>query len=496
MATRKSAPKAQPSTPAAQEVVRTKSKVNQPHPDYAAGHAQWTRCSDAFEGSDAVKGAGVKYLPVLADQKIDDYNAYKMRALFYGATERTVQGLSGAAVAKPFKVELPSAIEYMESKATADELSLQQFTKKIVVELLKVGRCGILADRMPALGDADVSGVHLGLYQAHQILNWRLDPATGKLDRVVLEECFYDADPLDEYKQVERKQWRELRLVNKVYSQILWRKAVDTQGREIDEAFDGTVIAITKRGQALDEIPFSIANAGGVGTAINKPPLLSMVDVNLSHYRNSADLEHGRHFTGLPTPWVSGVTLKPGDKLQIGSATAWVFKDAGAQCGYLEFTGQGLATLEKALETKEKMMAVLGARLLDNQKAVAEAEGTLRIRNMSDTFTLAGVNIAAADALCAVLDFAAHWEGVEESAETLIEPNTSFTDTTLSAQDLTALLGAFNAGAISLETFLWNLERGERLPPGIDAESEAAKIEESKDKSPSSLPLLSPTSQE
>jgi hypothetical protein len=66
--------------------------VNTCHPQYSAHEHQWKRCRDAVDGSDAVKAAGSQYLPGLSAQSTEEYEAYKMRALWYGASARTIQG--------------------------------------------------------------------------------------------------------------------------------------------------------------------------------------------------------------------------------------------------------------------------------------------------------------------------------------------------------------------------------------------------------------------
>src|SRR5206468_661127 len=133
-------------------------------------------------------------------------------------------------------------------------------------------------------------------------------------------------------------------------------------------------------------IPFTFVGATSLSPNVDKPPLLDLVEVNLSHYRSSADLEHGRHYTALPTPWVSG--MRPDSNLRIGAGVAWVLEDPTAKAGMLEFTGQGLQALEKALESKEKQMAVLGARLLEMQPRLQETAEAVRLRHNGDAATL------------------------------------------------------------------------------------------------------------
>lgn len=45
---------------------------------------------------------------------------------------------------------------------------------------------------------------------------------------------------------------------------------------------------------------------------------------------------------------------------------------AQPKAGFLEFTGQGLMTFERAMDRDERLMAFLGSRLLENNKKVGE----------------------------------------------------------------------------------------------------------------------------
>ena len=60
------------------------------HPEYAAAPMAWSRARDVLAGEDAVKAAGVKYLPRMDLQSDEEYAAYKARASFFGATARTL----------------------------------------------------------------------------------------------------------------------------------------------------------------------------------------------------------------------------------------------------------------------------------------------------------------------------------------------------------------------------------------------------------------------
>jgi hypothetical protein len=69
----------------------------------------------------------------------------------------------------------------------------------------------------------------------------------------------------------------------------------------------------------------------------------------------------------------------------------------------------------------------------------------------------------------------AEWEGVSGDIE--VELNTDFVDTKILPQELTALMGAWQSGAISHETFLHNMKKGEILPVGVTVEDEKDRID-------------------
>jgi len=69
----------------------------------------------------------------------------------------------------------------------------------------------------------------------------------------------------------------------------------------------------------------------------------------------------------------------------------------------------------------------------------------------------------------------AEWDGI--TGDISVKLNTDFVDTKINAQDMTSLMGAWQSGAISHETFLFNMKRGEILDPDTSIEDERDRIE-------------------
>src|SRR5438876_11691012 len=79
-------------------------------------------------------------------------------------------------------------------------------------------------------------------------------------------------------------------------------------------------------------------------------------------------------------------------QLRIGSTTAWVTDTLGATAGYLEFKGDGLMTFERALDRVERLLTVLGSRLLESQKRVSESAAALSIRQAGESSIIASIS--------------------------------------------------------------------------------------------------------
>jgi hypothetical protein len=228
------------------------------------------------------------------------------------------------------------------------------------------------------------------------------------------------------------------------------------------------------RGAPMRFIPFTILGANSCDSDVQKPPLLDLVDTNLAHYRNSADYEHGLHFTGLPTPYVAGVQLDDGQALSVGSLTAWVFPDPSAKAEYLEFKGDGLGTLRDAMKDKEQRMAVLGARMLVDDRRTQEAYVTAELRTANERSVLASIARSASDAIKRSLNWMAAWVGAPQNVEFAL--NSDYGATKMQPQMLTAIVGAYQSDVMPLSVLFDNLQRGELVRRDMTFEQYEAEL--------------------
>jgi hypothetical protein len=431
--------------------------VNSKHPIYSSRLAQWKKCRDVFEGSDAVKDAGTDYLPKPSGQDRHEYDGYKKRAMFYGAYARTIEGFIGSIARKPARLDAPEVFKELCEDVTATGISLGEYIKVLASEVIITGRVGVLADF-----DNHLNRPFTTYYKSEQIINWFGDGS------IVIEEKVYEQDPQDRFKVREVVQYRLLSLEDGIYTVTVYRKS---EGISRDDYFIYEQTTPNIRGVAFNYIPFFFLSKTGSTPVIEKPPLYDLAEVVLSHYRTSADLEHGRHFTALPTLYISG--MMQGEEVKVGGGAAIVLADPQAKVGYAEFSGQGLASLDKGLEQKEHQMAILGASLFGSKGGVEAAE-TARIRTSGESSLLSSVVSSIEEALEKVLQIMADWMGVNYEID--LDINRDFVGERITAPEIMALVTAYNSGVLTLEAFLHNLQDGDVLPPELDIDEQAAEL--------------------
>ncbi|KDD63311.1 hypothetical protein L536_2173, partial [Bordetella bronchiseptica SO10328] len=161
--------------------------VDSKHPLWLANQPRWERCRTALQGQDAVHAAGEKYLPKLAGQDKAEYDAYKGRAMFYGATARTEEALIGMVFRKEPTVTLPAALQPMIEDADLAGTPVDTFIENVTKEVIDVTRVGVLVDYPVAsgefmtVGQAQAAGMrpYLATYKAEAIINWRTARVRG-----------------------------------------------------------------------------------------------------------------------------------------------------------------------------------------------------------------------------------------------------------------------------------------------------------------------------
>lgn len=474
----------------------TRSNVDFVRPELTAMYSKYDKVEDCCQGAEAVKARGYAYLPHPDPKDVNAvarYADYLLRATFYNATRHTLEGLGGQVFMRDPIIDLPTACKILEKDCDGTGTSLLQFAKKSVDEVLKFGRGGILADfpntegRSTSRQDILNGTVRptLTLYHPKDIRNWRTKSVRGKiyLTLIVLAERYTAED--DGFKSEEKEQFRVLRLdlpdVGKPRATVqIYRE--DTEAVELP-ILDG-------KGNPLEELPFTFIGAKTNNSDVDYPPLYDLADINLAHYRNSADYEESVFIIGQPTPWASGLTqdwvenvLK--GELRIGSRAVIPLPENGA-CGLMQAEANTLAF--EAMKHKEDQMVALGARLVQELQVQKTATQSNHDKS-TETSILSTVADNVSEAIKYGLEWCAIFTGEvtqdkdARSKAVKFDINTEFDIVRMDANEQNALIKLWqaegltdtefrdrlrSAGLATEEDTAWKSERDEKMTQAID----------------------------
>lgn len=448
------------------------AKVQFIRPELAKVIEDYQKIDDCMGGPARIKAAGTVYLPKPDPTDTSDganrrYDNYKKRAVFYGVVAGTLNGLTGQVFQREPVSEIQNELDPIEADATGAGVTLRQLAKRNLALNLTKGRAGVFVD-YPDTEGTTVADIQSGrirptieVIEPQHVINWRTykDGALTKYSLVVIAEQWPFADDGFEIKYA--CQFRVLELTDAGYYRVsIWREennptAWDGHGSISDhkefkpaEAYYPT----GPDGEAIKEIPFMFTGPENNDAGVDLPPFAALVELNLSHYRNSADYEEACFVMGQPTFWASGLTeawyndvLK--GQLRFGSYGG-IPLPPNAAVGLLQMAPNTLP--KEAMEMKERQMVAIGAKLVE-QKTVQRTATEASQDKASETSFLA----AAADNTSAAMEWALKWCGffmdMGEPGDIELEYklNTNFAMMNLSAADRAELIKEWQAGAVT-----------------------------------------------
>lgn len=444
----------------------------------------WTAHADArIKVRDLMSGreAALDYIRPLPGHEAVTEKRFKEGAYYLPVTARTAEAFGGLVFGKtPTRTNLAPLNVYL-GDVTGSGQDIDRFAEQGFDGILSTGAVMVLVDYPDApegvtKADAEAQGVRpaLKLYDATDILAARTHKvgAALRLSHVRVHEQVEERDETDEFKLNVVKQVRVLDLDDiGLYRQRVFR-LIDSQWIQF-----GDTIEPKRQNARLDVIPAFFSNPRDGEPNPAKPPLDDIADISVAHLNNSAALEWALLWTANPTPVFKGLHIAEGETVRLGSSEG-IAVSADGDAKFMEFTGSGLSELRLALEAKRKDAALMGARMLLESGRAAIAAETARIERAGETSVVSGIANSLSDCLTKALTFMADWAGVS-SQGIQYWLNTDLNPAGLSAQELTALLAAWQSGAITLEDLFENLQRAEIVDPAksFDDHKEALEAE-------------------
>lgn len=457
----------------------------QTHPEYGFWRYSWQVMRDTIMGEIAVKEAGSTYLPRMEAQERNEYAAFLDRAYFYNMTQRTSNGLVGTIFRREPKVKnLPKQYEAELKIIGKDGTSLNTFIRDTANQIFDVGRVGVLLD----LDTTGQGTPFLVNYIAENILDWSVVERNGRyvLKEVLLREIEEDRETVAPTLRTSslryKALYRKLRLDDDgVYRQYIYRTKFFNLSLVVDE--EPEVITPLRLGVPFDFIPFVFFGSLSNNPQVEKPPLLDIALMNLSHYRSVAQLEHGRFYTALPVYYahISNSNDKGGDYV-VGPNVVWEV-EGDKSPGIIEFNGQGLMYLERALEEKEANISAMGGRMLGTKStAVAESDNLVKVKEKNEMSLLLNVVTVLNEGFTKLLNWWLFWQN-EDNLTASVEVNKDFLFAQIDAREFRAFTMMYQDGIIPIDVLFDILQKTDIIPDGLSLE-EFKKMLDSGDQFP------------
>ncbi|UYE91993.1 portal protein [Klebsiella phage vB_KmiS-Kmi2C] len=435
---------------------------------------------DCLSGSETVKERGKQYLPMpnptnQSPENIARYEQYLKRAVFYNVTRRTLIGLVGQVFNREPIVNLPVEMEPIINNATGGGVTLNQLSKKSLSMTLAYSRSGIFVDYPTTEEGATVEDLKDGgirptinVYSPLEIINWRIVEmgAEERLSLVVLAEsfCYFD----DGFERKDAPQFRVLYLDKEGnYNIDIYREANSYTDYKEDKKYDNTQFKLHTSlkprgpdGKPLKFIPFMFVGSENNDSNPDNPNFYDLADLNIAHYRNSADYEESCFIVGQPTPVVTGLTQTWYEdvldkKINFGSIGG---VPLGENMDLKLVQAVPNTMIKEAMEIKERQMVALGAKLVE-QKQVQRTAFEAKVENIGENSTLGTVTKNVNEAIMWALEQCAMYMNIKLSDKNEYVLNTDFDISKTTPEERNQIIDSWVKGAISWSEMRVGLRR-------------------------------------
>lgn len=422
------------------------------HRQYQAYAGQWQKIRHALAGDLKT------YLRDVGQNEPDKVygrarqQEYEDGAICFNFTKRTLSGMVGSVMRKDPEQIIPRELEYLLTNCDGSGVGLWQHAQDTLMEIDSIGRGGLLVDA-PETGAATAAEQNEGLlnpviafYTAENIINWRMK-RFGSVNRVVmivLREVWEYFESDDEFVVKYGEQYRVLDLdENGNYRQRLYKfKAEGGDAEPVETIYPEL------GDQLKGKIPFTFIGASNNDSTIDDAPLLALAELNIGHFRNSADNEESSFVVGQPTLFISPGTdmsleqFKEANPngVKMGSRTGHNI-GAGGSAALIQADPNNLA--KENMLNKEQQAIQIGAQLITpTQQITAESA---RLQRGADTSVMATIARNVSQAYMDALKWVAAMMNLGDQ-EIEFKLNMEFFLQPMTAQDRAAWMADINAG--------------------------------------------------
>jgi hypothetical protein len=456
------------------------SDIATPCRAYAESVEAWDMADDLCGGTQRMREAGSKYLPRRKKEADEDFKFRQSLAFLYPGFASAIGDLTS----RPFEREVtligagPDA-ERIAADVDRAGTDITEHASDRFVSGLKYGVSHVLVEMA---GDGEQSRAdelqgkarpYFVAIHPKNLLGARF--ADQRLVGIRFRTFTDEPDGEFGEKLVERVVVWELQ----PEGWILVRRWVKADAASAAKGEGGWIEEQQKQARParpFAQIPMDTVWFGEPNGIAARTPLYDLAWKNLEHFQARARHRYSLEFSAAGLLWISGMAQKELEAqggVSIGGAHALTISNADGKVGVAESTGASLASSKDDCDGLMREMRSLGQRHLE-ERSTATATGE-RVDESRATSNVKRWIRLLESGMRRCFGWAAQWQGQELPESFGVQIFSDFSPLTDRSTD--ALRDAFAQGALSLETYLREMQRRGIVAADLDIEEEVERIE-------------------
>ena len=429
---------------------------------------------DICDGTSAIREKASVYLPQFPLEHADDYKARVASATVLNVTKKTVDTMCGLALAGGVKLgeDVPASFSAIIENVDNQGNHLDVFARNAFEESFDGWACIVVDSPNTTagdLGERQAKGLkpYWRLYEAEDVINWdyAINPTNKAMELclLVLREC--ESVPAGKFLRSKQIRYRAFFLTNGVVSWELYEE-VKNEKKETEYI----LIDNGMYGPKITSIP-----AAFIGEPGDEPPLIDLAYMNVKHVQKTSDYDTIIHKTCVPIPYTTGIDAAEFGKVtQVGSSM-FHLPDVACKMGFAEVSGNSIEKARQDLQDIEGQMATLGLSMLaSTHRPKGDVTATEKLlETVKELSGLQSRQQQLKDAIELALQYTARFANEKQGGSVTLA---DLSKQTLSPQDIQILSTMVADGTLSLQSFLFTLEKNELLPEDVDAAKELERI--------------------
>jgi hypothetical protein len=379
-------------------------------------------------------------------------------------------------------VDVPPSLLAAESNVDLQGSSVQSFWNRCDENAIRDGGVYVMVDMMPEVADKtnffdqqrDGRHPYLIIVERKDVINWSVEYKNGResiqhatirqlksfpVDNgygTKLEPVYYVLKPnlVEEYRlQKKEGKWYQV-LVDRVQT-------------------------------TLPVVPLVWYGASSSRFAQGDIPMNGLAELSIQHFQMRSDLTELLHKCAMPVPVRKGAPVGPDGRpapLVLGPNTAVDLPGEGGEFNFAEPTGKSLERHQAEIDHIESLMDRSGLNFLYGANIKTATEASLRASQVASQVSAIVRNKTSS--FSTVMRLWAAYAGEIDyiNAESGIAINDSLINRPIDPSGIAQLVNLFNAGLLSRETVLSELQRGGVLDPDLKITEEQDRLTEEEQK--------------